>query len=429
MQDPLPCEMADTDLEEAKSLVNAETVTQHLESKTRKTSSYNDFFEQPVEQELSPAILDAMTYKLGWLKAWGVFTVFKGTIWSFMPLWLIMGRLLIVCISFAILAYIGVPDPTLLDVSSLSSMNAVLSAFVTLMLSFFLSSSVHRWVTCVDGLFSMFNSVKNYSMQLHALGVEDEKIMLAMRYSVLSATFLIHDLRCSRLDEDKAKVATGLLWEHLLSKSSSHSNMDLAEIEILKHVDDKSAQMWVWVASHLGRMAKDGDVPPMASPTYGRLMSLVQAAQDGQRQTRVSVIVQLPVVYTHTLACLVHVNSLVYAVCTGIAVGTTLHGVHQYLVTNGLIVSHSENLAFKALPLTSLLQALVVALVKGFATPLLFQAFLLIGLSIVSPLDEESAAVPIGKLIHSLERDLQDARFLAARPPFWEIARFKEVKK
>merc|ERR1719265_666027 len=260
-----------------------------------------------------------MTYKLPWLKAWGVFTVIQGTVWDNRSLWLIMGRLFMVCLLFSTLAYNVVPDPHFVDVAKFSDMNAALSAFVVLSLSFFLASAVSRWISCVTGLMTMFNSIKNYSMQLHALGVEEDKITLAMRYCVLSANFLIHELRCLKLDSARQKSADFLLWDYLASGTSSYARVDSEERKLLELVDDKSGMMWIWVASHLGHMAADGDVPPMASPTYGRLMNLVQAAQDGHRECRIAVVVQMPLVYLHTLAFLVHINSLLFAVITGIA--------------------------------------------------------------------------------------------------------------
>jgi len=89
--------------------------------------------------------------------------------------------------------------------------------------------------------------------------------------------------------------------------------------------------MWVWVGSLIGRMALDGDVPPMPSPTYGRIMNLAQAAQGGLRQVRTSIVVQMPFVYVHTLACLVHLNCILLAMTMGLALGTTSHGIRQYV--------------------------------------------------------------------------------------------------
>merc|ERR1712137_693383 len=191
-----------------------------------------------------------------------------------------MFRLLLLAIFTATLTYNFMPDPTHLDASKFSAITAVLTLFVTLMLSFFLSSSVSRWISCVSGFLDLFNSIRNLAMQLHALGVEKERIDLCLRYGVLSAKFLIHELRCLQLNDEQKQRAKVALWKSLKKgKNAIHDKEKVA----VEHLGDKPGQMWTWVDSLIGRMAMDGDIPPMASPTYGRIMNLAQSAQHGLR--------------------------------------------------------------------------------------------------------------------------------------------------
>ena len=44
----------------------------------------------------------------------------------------------------------------------------------------------------------------------------------------------------------------------------------------LKKMADPAIQIWVWVASFLGSLAQEGEIPPMASPIYGRLLTIVK---------------------------------------------------------------------------------------------------------------------------------------------------------
>ena len=48
----------------------------------------------------------------------------------------------------------------------------------------------------------------------------------------------------------------------------------------LKDVADPCPHLWLWIASFMGRLACDGEIPPMASPTYGRIVALANAAQN-----------------------------------------------------------------------------------------------------------------------------------------------------
>lgn len=364
---------------------------------------------------------DPMTYTLSWLKTWQVFLRVRDTVWDNAGLWKLMGRLGLLACVVAAFTYNLMPDPTHLDASKFSAITAVLTLFVTLMLSFFLSSSVGRWVNCVEGYLDLFNSIRNLSMQLHTLGVSQQRIELCQRYGVLSAKFLTQELRSVQLSPDQQKKATEDMWKKL---SKGKNGLLKAERERLELVNDKAGQMWIWVGSLIGRMAADGDIPGMPTPTYGRIMNLAQTAQQGLRQVRTSVIVQMPFVYVHTLATLVHVNSILLAINLGLAVGTTVHGIRQYV--HHYYYSADPDPAVPLTPLTGQVQTLIVEVMKGFLGPLLFQAFLEIGISVASPFASQDAAIPVARLTKSLERDLQETFQLADDPPHWEKPFFKQ---
>merc|ERR1719160_1698030 len=109
------------------------------------------------------------------------------------------------------------------------------------------------------------------------------------------------------------------------------------EAEVLRMTRDPPGMMWMWVAALIGRLAQDGWIPPMASPTYGRIMNLCQSAHGGIRQVRAAISVQAPLTYTHLLATLVHMNNLLNAITLGIvsglAIGTALmkYGSHPHI--------------------------------------------------------------------------------------------------
>merc|ERR1719331_2733263 len=89
-------------------------------------------------------------------------------------------------------------------------------------------------------------------------------------------------------------------------------------------VHSHAALMWVWVVSLITRFSQDAEVPHMGSPTYGRLVMLANTAEEGIRQVVVASKVQLPFVYVHTLALLVHTNNLLCAVGFGCTLGSSL---------------------------------------------------------------------------------------------------------
>merc|ERR1719247_2320372 len=110
----------------------------------------------------------------------------------------------------------------------------------------------------------------------------------------------------------------------MIDSTESTMLLTSGEADDLKSTRDPPGMMWIWVAALMGRLAQDGFIPPMASPTYGRIMNLAQNAHGGIRSVRASISVQAPLTYTHMLATLVHTNNLLNAVTFGIVSGLAM---------------------------------------------------------------------------------------------------------
>merc|ERR1719171_1593680 len=106
--------------------------------------------------------------------------------------WLLLGSLVL-----ATLMVFLIPNPQNLDASKFTQIATFLKVFLAFLLGFFMSSSSARWSTCVDGLLNLFEAVRNLAMQMHALGVEEEKIWTVVRFGLLACECLIQDLEVS----------------------------------------------------------------------------------------------------------------------------------------------------------------------------------------------------------------------------------------
>merc|ERR1719497_275674 len=102
------------------------------------------------------------------------------------------------------------------------------------------------------------------------------------------------------------------------------SLIEAHERPMLLRQKESYALLWTWVASLIGRMSQDGEIPPMASPTYGRILSIVQEAYGSIRDVRALHLIKAPFVYVHTLAILVHVNNILNAIGFGLVLGIAL---------------------------------------------------------------------------------------------------------
>jgi len=257
-------------------------------------------------------------------------------------------------------------------------------------------------------------------MQFAALGVPEKQATECLRWGFASAWLLYGQL----LLETKNPLQDGqnqreMMWQKLgakiayIDRSGTTLLLDQRECNVLKTTRDPPGMMWMWVGAYVGRLAQDGWIPPMASPTYGRIMNLCQSAHGGIRQVRAAISVQAPLTYTHMLATLVHINNLLNAatigVVPGITIGTAIiaHNMHFY---TGVDASMRQS--------TQDWQNMVVTFMYCFFGPLLYQALLLISMHLAQPFDSEDARIPMDRLLHALEVDLCNGRDLVDHMDF-----------
>lgn len=383
----------------------------------------DDYLE---ENETKAHVVDPMTYNNMWLKSWMVFYNLKNTIWHNSDLWSMMAKLLILSLAVGVLCYFCMTNSANLDTSKFDDITTFINIFVSLMLSFFLSESVSRWSSCVDGYLKLFNSIRNLSLQFHALGIDRDMHHLALRYGVLSTFFLHNELKRKSLPVEQQQPNWNKMWENIrknspaLAAKNSKKYVTEKEQAILEGVQDCAGQMWLWVGTLVGHMAKSGEVPGMATPTYGRILSLCQDAQEGVRQVRTSIFVKLPFVYVHTLATLVHVTNILFAISLGCTLGSASGGIVRYAKS----VWYGEAVP-AYLPIQQV-QSIVIETLKCALGPLLYQAFFELGCSISAPFSHPDGAIPVSKMIHALERDLLDSEKLADNLPNWDTPCFKD---
>lgn len=366
-------------------------------------------------------VLDTMSYKTQGLLSWKILYLYENTVWSNNSLWKAMEKLAAISFSVALLEFIVVTDPSSLDPMRFSVIGTVLNVFIGLLLGFFLTSSLDRWFRCVQGLLDLFEAIRGLQMQLLALGVSQEKLDMTMRYGLLSAHLLTASFKID-LEKPSNKAMQELL-EELISSKDPMLHVTPTERSMLETLDSNPGiQMWTWVASLLGRMAQSGEIPPMASPTYGRIIQLAQAAQDAMKEVRQVVRVQTPYVYTHTLAMIVHVNNILSAMSFGLTLGACtgsilVHidpGLHLYKITpepHHLLIEDA--------------QSIIIQGFKCYVAPMLFHACLEIGIGLTRPFHNEDARIPAERLFQELRQDLQDSCKLANNPPSWEKPTFK----
>eukprot|EP00747_Dinoflagellata_sp_TGD_P096117 gnl/TRDRNA2_/TRDRNA2_166732_c1_seq2.p2 gnl/TRDRNA2_/TRDRNA2_166732_c1~~gnl/TRDRNA2_/TRDRNA2_166732_c1_seq2.p2 ORF type:complete len:239 (-),score=48.88 gnl/TRDRNA2_/TRDRNA2_166732_c1_seq2:98-718(-) len=180
-------------------------------------------------------------------------------------------------------------------------------------------------------------------------------------------------------------------------------------------------------------MAADGDIPPMQSPTYGRIMNLLQSAHASIRVVKSSMNLQAPFVYTHMLATLVIINNILNALAFGLLAGVTVGTIVQ---AKGIPESPipgapeppKDPFKDKATEgqMSRDIQNLVIGFMFMVVGPCLYQALLQVAILIAQPFNNEDAMIPVMRLLNDLERDLRDGWRFANNTPAWSAPSFKE---
>jgi len=381
-------------------------------------------------------VVDSMTYKADILTSWTCLFHLQGvkTAFTSPTAWRMVGRLFLLSIVCAAFLLLAVPNPSQLRTSKFQKIAVFLRVFVGLLLGFFLSTSVNRWFECTQGFLELYDSIRSMQVQLLALGVPEEQRERVLRYATVSGwllgmTLQIEALSCQQerghaVEEmyDSLRIDAELAGEQGSGGELSVHRFNVLEdkeIAVVRSMDDPASMMWIWVASYIGRMANDGWIPPMQSPTYGLLMSCVKEAHQAIRTVRQAVLVQSPFIYVHLLASLVHVNNIVNAISFGIVLGSAVGTCLQYHGASGVYRSHSGEQ-----DLVADLENLIISFFICMLGPFLYQVLLESCICISQPFASEESQIPTDRLMQRLQQDLTDARRMAASLPSWRAPAF-----
>jgi hypothetical protein len=369
--------------------------------------------EEPIEE------WDSTDYDITKMTSWAVFGMVRGCAWDNKSLWKCTGCA--VLLSFTVAAVIFfIPHANLISPEKVEKLGTFLNVFVGLLLGFFLSSSMNRWYGCVSAFLGLLDSIRGMQMQMTALGVCAERTKMLRRYGLLSAWLLHLSLTLELVDDiadveeedpDDAEKDRKKVWKRLEAKRPGLVTPN--EKELLMQHTESYALVWTWVASLIGRMAQNGEIPPMPSPTYGRILNIVQMAYGSIRDVRALHLVKAPFIYVHTLAILVHVNNILNAIGFGLVLGLAL------LEFTGKGDLYNKN------SWANICCSLFMQFCFSMVAPFLYLALLEVSVCVAQPFTYMDAKIPALKFLKGVEEDLKKAEDFGDDPPDWDKPCFK----
>mmetsp|Transcript_32808 Transcript_32808/g.64633 ORF Transcript_32808/g.64633 Transcript_32808/m.64633 type:complete len:447 (+) Transcript_32808:125-1465(+) len=372
-------------------------------SKAKKT-------EDPIDDEW-----DSTQYDITRITSWSAFGMVKGCAWDNHSLWRCMGLALLLSVAVALGAFF-MPHAVLVKPEKLEKLGTFLNVFVGLLLGFFLASSMNRWYGCVNAFLELLDAVRSMQMQMTALGVRKDRADTIGRYGVMSA-WLLHFHLTLDSEDGQGDVDLKDMWKKL---DMVRPSICLPKEKVmLSQYPEPYALLWTWVASLVGRMAVDSEIPAMASPTYGRILDLVSNAFSSIREVRALYAVKVPFIYLHTLAVLVHVNNILNAVSFGLTLGSAF--------TQSVEIEDEEvePIRMSSRRRVKVWTMLCMQFCFSMIAPMLYLALLEVCVCISQPFRYKDARIPAVRLIRALEEDLKNAAAVADRPPDWEKPMFK----
>lgn len=350
---------------------------------------------------------DSTRYDITGITSWGAFVMVKGCAWDNAALWRCMTLNLSVSVVVAVVTHF-LPAAWLVSADKFEKLGTFLNVFVGLLLGFFLSSSMSRWYACVNAFLTLLDAVRSMQMQMIALGVCQQQTETLSRFGILSA-WLLHFSLDIKDPNDPDMI------EHMIERVESVRPwlIEAHEKPMLLRQKESYALLWTWVASLIGRMSQDGEIPPMASPTYGRILNIVQQAYGSIRDVRALHLIKTPFIYIHTLAILVHVNNILNAIAFGLVCG---------IMAMTLMGKGDRGDAH----LANLCTCLFMQFCFSMLAPMLYLALLDVSVCVAQPFTYQDAKIPAARFIVGMEEDLRNAKHIGDHPPHWDKPSFKK---
>lgn len=339
----------------------------------------------------------AVHYAPSSLLTWDVFFRLDDTILDNKEVVRVVGMVLLIALVTAIGVFLTVPRPENLSTAVFFSIVLYFKVFIAFMLGLFMSNCVRRWWACVVGVCDYLMCIRKLGWLCNTNGVPARQRDAIQRLGMLAACVLENEVvgywsTCAEDEERK--------WTATRNHCTAEKYATEAEMELLAKADPelRSELVWSWIGNHL-RL----DVPP---PTLTLFKKTATDAICCIKKIKSYVSFQLPFMYSHILALLVHLNNVLMAVASGVMMAGLVGAAAAGLGYGGGVRSWT---AFY-----TAVQGIIMALLALVVQPLVYIAFLHISAHLCDPFTHPRYGLPMLDMIDELKSDLRDANELAS---------------
>lgn len=330
------------------------------------------------------------TYDPEELTNWRALVAIAGTVFAQrMVVGIIALQFITACMVVALFYYF-VRDPAGYSVDTTKDIIKTITISIAFLLGLFLSACVGRWWSTIKELEKLFGAVKKLVMTAINLGLPGHSRSVLSRRLVLSIRMLDAELQSCKKTALEPDFDEDVYWQRVLDDMRETKKIRDDELGLLRRAPSRQRSFFSWslVSKELKYHRKTlcgtqgSDVLG-----YDRLCGLVQDGLGALSAIRTTSSFQLPYIYVHLLAFMVHLVNMLTAVSIGVTVG----------------IMFSKSRAGQApLDFNALASNGVFLVVQAFV----YQAFLTIGAALSFPLTGTAYNVPLGKMVNTLDAQL-----------------------
>jgi len=334
------------------------------------------------------------------LTNWRAIIALNGTIFMQPAVIMIIVSQFFCALGVAGLLYFFTKHPESYNSDAMKDIVKTVAVSIAFLLGLFLSSCINRWWDTITSLEMLFGTIKRLTMTAINLELPSASRATLARRCVLSTHLLQveqtenHALLAGKQTKEDLVEHWAAIFEHW-EQSGMCTKYERA---LLQKVPQQQRSFFAWslVSKELlvqrpNLVSADGTTDVMA---YDRLCDLVQAGVASVSAVRTAAAFQMPYIYVHLLAFMIHFVNVLTAVGTGVRVGLILAKAKQ---GHGII------------DVNELVNAMIFLVVQAF----IYQAFLTIGAALSFPITGSAYRVPLKSMCVALDGQLKLMNYLA----------------
>lgn len=365
-------------------------------------------------KEGKPQASKHVTYNPRLLLNWSVLRAVRGTVFDDGGILFNVAVVSAVALLSCVVCFLAVPDLTTFKPDSFYAVVLYVKVFIAFMLGMFLNNCLGRWWDTVVGLTDLFMSIRKITWICNTNEAQAPVRDTIQRHAVLSCLLL--EAEVSSLYEPPEIVEKR--WVELQSLALTEGLASQAElVHLSTEVDraDRALAVWAWIGREIGSLKLPPPVMTLALTTGTDAIACI-------KKIKTEVQLQMPLMYTHMLAFLVHLNNLMLAVATGVGTAIMLNDViHSYGGRRDSALDHVDLTEEPDRPgkLYRAVQGIIVAMLSLLVQPVIYHAFLQIGAILADPFTHESHGLPMLDYVSQLRGQLKEMNAMAEQDVAW----------